>query len=145
MTSVERSRQMEATPSEAPWVLLSDAATLSADGVATASRVSSPSSEASGVSTTKGPPSSGGDAPWPREGRVSFRGLSARYRPELPLVLREVTIEVPPGRKASDAKLLSVRARWRGHVTAGRGPSHHRLRAPSASTPLAGRRRGSHG
>ena len=38
-------------------------------------------------------------AGWPREGAVSFRGVCARYRPGLDLVLNEVSFEVAGGQK----------------------------------------------
>jgi len=36
-------------------------------------------------------------ASWPQRGRIAYRGVSARYRPGLPPVLRDLTFEVPGG------------------------------------------------
>ncbi|KAI9217662.1 hypothetical protein BC828DRAFT_248449 [Blastocladiella britannica] len=36
---------------------------------------------------------------WPEAGRVVFENLSAAYRPELSLVLRNVSVDIPPGSK----------------------------------------------
>ena len=37
--------------------------------------------------------------PWPRSGSVEFRSVSARYAPELPNVLRDVSFKLPAGAK----------------------------------------------
>ena len=36
-------------------------------------------------------------AQWPAQGRIEFRNVTARYRPELPLVLDDVSVVVEPG------------------------------------------------
>lgn len=36
-------------------------------------------------------------ASWPSQGQISFRSVSMRYRPELPLVLNKVSFDVPAG------------------------------------------------
>lgn len=36
-------------------------------------------------------------APWPQSGEVVFDDVSARYAPELPLILREVSVTIPGG------------------------------------------------
>ncbi len=36
---------------------------------------------------------------WPREGRVEFKNVNMRYRPELPLTLRNVTVLIKPREK----------------------------------------------
>ena len=38
-------------------------------------------------------------APWPAEGRVEIKGVVLRYRPELPDVLRGLSMDVAPGEK----------------------------------------------
>ena len=38
-------------------------------------------------------------AGWPAAGALSVRGLRLRYRPELPLVLKDLDFEVAPGEK----------------------------------------------
>ena len=38
---------------------------------------------------------------WPRTGTIRFVEVQMRYRPELPLVLRSVTFEIPGGRKTA--------------------------------------------
>ncbi|KAF9160636.1 hypothetical protein BGX21_001995 [Mortierella sp. AD011] len=38
-------------------------------------------------------------ASWPSEGRIDFKNVSMRYRPELPRVLRNISFEVQPGHK----------------------------------------------
>ena len=38
-------------------------------------------------------------APWPADGRVQFTNVVLRYRPELPDVLRGLTMDVAPGEK----------------------------------------------
>uniref|UniRef100_A0A2K6H0T0 ATP-binding cassette sub-family C member 6 n=1 Tax=Propithecus coquereli TaxID=379532 RepID=A0A2K6H0T0_PROCO len=37
--------------------------------------------------------------PWPRGGQIEFRGFGLRYRPELPLAIRDVSFEIPAGEK----------------------------------------------
>ena len=39
------------------------------------------------------------ESPWPSEGRITFSNLSMRYRPNLPLILQEVSIEVKGGER----------------------------------------------
>ncbi|KAF9353229.1 hypothetical protein BGX26_008995 [Mortierella sp. AD094] len=36
---------------------------------------------------------------WPSEGKIDFKNVSMRYRPELPRVLRNISFEVQPGHK----------------------------------------------
>lgn len=38
-------------------------------------------------------------APWPSEGRVQIKDVFLKYRPELPDVLRGLTMDVAPGEK----------------------------------------------
>ncbi|WVW86803.1 hypothetical protein I302_108858 [Kwoniella bestiolae CBS 10118] len=38
-------------------------------------------------------------ATWPSEGKIDFKDVSMKYRPELPLVLRDVNFSVAPGEK----------------------------------------------
>ena len=39
------------------------------------------------------------DSPWPKEGKVVFDRLSLRYRPNLPLILQDVSLEVKGGER----------------------------------------------
>ena len=39
------------------------------------------------------------EAAWPRRGGITFRNVCLRYRPEAPLVLSGLTLEVPAGEK----------------------------------------------
>jgi len=39
------------------------------------------------------------DKKWPYEGAIEMQGLTARYREDLPIVLHDVSISVPPGSK----------------------------------------------
>ena len=39
------------------------------------------------------------DSPWPSQGKVTFDHLSLRYRPNLPLILQDVSIEVKGGER----------------------------------------------
>lgn len=38
---------------------------------------------------------------WPSNGRISFRGVSARYRAELPLTIKQVSLEIPSATKVA--------------------------------------------
>ncbi|KAI1293287.1 hypothetical protein EDD11_008442 [Mortierella claussenii] len=38
-------------------------------------------------------------AAWPSEGKIDFKSVSMRYRPELPRVLRDISFEIQPGHK----------------------------------------------
>ena len=44
-------------------------------------------------------------ADWPARGAVTFRNVEMRYRPELPLVLRNVSFDTAPGEKVRSAWL----------------------------------------
>ncbi|XP_007948778.1 ATP-binding cassette sub-family C member 6 [Orycteropus afer afer] len=44
-------------------------------------------------------PSCGAQPPWPHAGQIEFRGFGLRYRPELPLAVRRVSIKIQPGEK----------------------------------------------
>ncbi|CAD7954033.1 unnamed protein product [Amoebophrya sp. A25] len=73
MISVERLRQyVEQVPSEAPLETEEDSSIV-----------------------LNGP--GGSEQSWPSAGRVEFQNVSLRYRDELPLVLRNVTLSVPAG------------------------------------------------
>ena len=39
------------------------------------------------------------DKRWPQHGAINFNHLSMRYRPGLPLVLKDITFHVKPGEK----------------------------------------------
>ncbi|GIQ80162.1 LOW QUALITY PROTEIN: hypothetical protein KIPB_000914 [Kipferlia bialata] len=41
------------------------------------------------------------DPMWPQTGKVSFRSVSARYRPELPLVLQDLSFEAEAGQRVA--------------------------------------------
>ena len=47
------------------------------------------------------PEDEGVNLPWPQSGRVSFRGVSARYRDELPLSIKKVTLTIPSATKVA--------------------------------------------
>jgi ABC-type bacteriocin/lantibiotic exporter with double-glycine peptidase domain len=38
-------------------------------------------------------------APWPAEGRVELKNMSLKYRPELPLVLKGISMDIRAGEK----------------------------------------------
>ena len=38
-------------------------------------------------------------APWPAKGHVELKDVSLKYRPELPLVLRGISMNIQPGEK----------------------------------------------
>ena len=47
------------------------------------------------------------DASWPQEGSLEFRNVSARYRDDLDLVLRDVSFELKGGEKVGVCGALS--------------------------------------
>jgi len=51
------------------------------------------------LSDKNGPLSGGKPSAWPSRGQISFNRLSMRYRPELPLVLDEVTMHLEGGQR----------------------------------------------
>jgi ATP-binding cassette subfamily C (CFTR/MRP) protein 1 len=36
---------------------------------------------------------------WPKEGKVSFKDVSLRYRPKTAIVLKDLTFDIEPGQK----------------------------------------------
>lgn len=46
---------------------------------------------------------------WPTDGKVDFQQVSMRYRPDLPLVLKSLTVTVEPAHKIGKRQLLSTR------------------------------------
>lgn len=50
--------------------------------------------EAPAILSTNRPPSN-----WPERGHIVFNGFSTRYRPNLDLVLRQISLEIKPGEK----------------------------------------------
>ncbi|KAK8010251.1 hypothetical protein PG990_009216 [Apiospora arundinis] len=53
-------------------------------------------SERQGVDDTKPPSPVGDTKAWHGEGSIVFRNVSARYRPELPLVVRDISFKIGP-------------------------------------------------
>jgi len=45
---------------------------------------------------------------WPQYGGISFRNVSARYRPGLPLVVRGLTCEIKPQEKVHGLAAPSI-------------------------------------
>ena len=61
----------------------------------TASRLQNVDTEAEVTLPTDPPPE------WPRSGSVEFRNVQFRYRPQLPLVLRGINLDIKPSEKGA--------------------------------------------